>query len=363
MNIVIRLNLALLYCMLVFSVNGQQQYSRETLSSKLKSYYAGIDLSIHLEDYRTQFIDANQKAKVFVETQEGKLGKIAFLLWQTAKREKLRAYFDLHSDKKEVLELGEAIGDELDSSDLELLGDQEIEDYIDAYYSIVWWNRRKIDWVSDVLFNVQSERIRNVYVLPVLRTGFKKNGYTKVIQKLCENIGFCSEMATTLKEIEHLKEIYIPLQQGTVAPEFSLENEKGETVNLSNLKGKIVFVMIWSLCDTTYMHELELFMQLPGKYRNQFPVEFIDISVNSRDEQRQWMDVVQGLSLKNKVIHLFCDWDDTFIKDYLIDDIQPRFVFIETDGTIRNAWYLSPVHPSFSIIFKETDNNIPFWND
>ncbi len=241
-------------------------------------------------------------------------------------------------------------GFDLDSPDLELLPQEMLVELIDDYLEVYNVVRMNLSGCSYVLFNVKSEKIRNAYVLPFLRRTFEQEGFGKKVAEICENVRWCSKTPETVKEVEALVEQYRPLQAGAAAPEFVLENRKGESVKLSGFKGKHVFIGVFSV-GMDENEAISRFMDLPDEYNNTDRFVYLCVCLGKADAREAWRKQVDEKA--GKVDFLFCDVERcSFVRDYCISRL-PRYVFVNKDGSVRNAWYIAPGMPEFSYQFGD----------
>lgn len=241
-------------------------------------------------------------------------------------------------------------GFDLDCPDMELLPQEMMVELIEDYFKVYDVVRMNESKYSYVLFNVKSEKVRNAYVLPYVRSAFEQRGYGKELAKVCESVCWCSKTPETVKEVEALVEQYRPLQAGAAAPEFVLENRKGESVKLSDFKGKHVFVGVFP-AGMDENEAISRFVDLPDEYNNTDRFVYFCVCLGKADAREAWRKQVGDKA--GKVDFLFCDVERcSFVRDYCISRL-PRYVFVNKDGSLRDAWYIAPGMPEFSYQFGD----------
>ena len=241
-------------------------------------------------------------------------------------------------------------GFDLDCPDMELLPQEMMVELIEDYFKVYDVVRMNVSKYSYVLFNVKSENVRNAYVLPYVRSAFEQRGYGKELAEVCENVRWCSKTPETVKEVEALVEQYRPLQAGAVAPEFVLENRKGESVKLSDFKGKHVFMGVFS-AEMDENEAISRFVDLPDEYNNTDRFVYLCVCLGKADVREVWRKQVGDKA--GKVDFLFCDVEKcSFVRDYCISRL-PRYIFVNKDGSLRDAWYIAPGMPEFSYQFGD----------
>lgn len=242
-------------------------------------------------------------------------------------------------------------GLDLDSPQLELLNDLEVTNLLNGYFRVFMPEMSDVERATYVLYNVKSEKVRNPYVLPILVAGLKQRGYTDEIQDLLEDIEFCSKTTSTLEEARRLKEKYYPVRAGVIAPDFEMEDEFGKMVKLSDFRGKIVFIDVWATWCGGCIEGLPYFIALQEQYKGRRDIVFLTISVNDIDAKEHWRTFLKEKRYSGKIPHLIMNNEkDVFENNYCITGI-PRYILINKEGRIVNAWHIAVKHEFFSWMF------------
>lgn len=125
----------------------------------------------------------------------------------------------------------------------------------------------------------------------------------------------------------------LPLpRQGFAAPEFSLETPEGETISLSELRGRPVLINLWTswcpLCRT----EMPALNRVYREYRQQ---GFEILAVNSTWQDRQ-ADAISFAAELGLDFPVLLDTDGQVSKLYQLQSLPTSF-FIGKDGVIREV--------------------------
>lgn len=245
-------------------------------------------------------------------------------------------------------------GFDLDSPKLELLPDELIPGFVDSYLNVYNGIQGRLNRYSYVLFNVKSEKVRNAYVLPFLRESFRQNGYGKQVADICEDVRWCSKTPETRKEVEALERQYGQLEAGKPAPEFMLKTPTGKAIKLSDLKGKQVFIGIFS--SQTEQGAMDCFVALPDRFENIGKCVYCHVWMGEEKERETWQERVRRQGA-GEMIFLFCETENALVRDYCVLQ-TPRYVFVDSDGTLTDAWHAAPGSKYFDLIFgnKEARN-------
>ena len=123
------------------------------------------------------------------------------------------------------------------------------------------------------------------------------------------------------------------IQPGNQAPDFELKDEKGNTVRLSDLRGKIVYMDFWAMGCGPCIYEFQNSLaELKGKYKGS-DIAYVYINVN--DSDADWKKGIETYNLEG--INLIAEgWtDNAACQAYNILGI-PHYVLIDKEGIIVN---------------------------
>ena len=122
---------------------------------------------------------------------------------------------------------------------------------------------------------------------------------------------------------------------GQPAPDFAYESIGGETVNLSDLKGKVVYLDVWATWCGPCKREIPASKALKKKYASTGQVEFLYVSVDN--DMRAWRDYLAE-DPEFKGIHVITGtgWKSTITDAYNIQGI-PRYILVDQAGRIVTA--------------------------
>lgn len=144
-----------------------------------------------------------------------------------------------------------------------------------------------------------------------------------------------------------LKEAYKEVQiagKGKVLPNFSAKNSKGEKVSLSDFKGKIVLLDIWSTNCGPCFYEMrhENTTKLKAHFKDNPNVVFLYICVDR--SETYWKEVLGRESFANSGIHLF---DNQLEKGNVMEQLGvkgfPTYFIIDKAGAVFES---NPPRPS-----------------
>lgn len=129
------------------------------------------------------------------------------------------------------------------------------------------------------------------------------------------------------------------ISKGAVAPVFKLPDTKGNPVQLSDFKGKVVYLDIWATWCGPCLKEMPYMERLKEKFRNK-DVEMITISIDTKVDA--WLAKVAAMKMGGiQLIDSNGSENSKIAKDYKIRGV-PHFVLIDKKGRIASAFAPSP---------------------
>jgi peroxiredoxin len=125
----------------------------------------------------------------------------------------------------------------------------------------------------------------------------------------------------------------IKLKPGLPAPNFSLSNEKGKMISLSDFKGKVVYVDFWGVGCGPCIYDIDHSgPYLHNKYKDN-DIVFINICVDSGE--KAWKNAIKEHKLTGVNLNAEGWTKNPVCKTYGVNGI-PRYLIINKDGTIAN---------------------------
>ena len=161
----------------------------------------------------------------------------------------------------------------------------------------------------------------------------KARDYFELIEANTTSPAFVNAARERMLTIERIR-------PGKPSPPFNFENYKGGTVSLEDLKGFFVIIDIWATWCAPCIQQIPALKKLEEKYNGK-NIKFVSISVDKKEAYDKWRTFVSNKALGG--IQLFADnsFQSEFIQAYGISSI-PRFIIIDPDGLIHNAYASKP---------------------
>ena len=123
---------------------------------------------------------------------------------------------------------------------------------------------------------------------------------------------------------------------GQKSPDFSLEDYKHNIHHLTDFKGKFLVIDFWATWCGVCIQNLPLYAELASQYENDSRIEFITISIDSREAFKKWMYSLPRYNLL-KLTNLISPADGSdFANTFHVRGV-PRYVIIDPEGKIITA--------------------------
>lgn len=358
------INIILVYVVIcsvwITPCSAQQSNEKDkALLDRVVRTYNVIPRDLKTDEVLRKINEADEQVKLMMDSlttkevkEKAQLLRFNGLLWS------LGGYVLQTGDQALKSELAEQInGLDLDSPALDLLNDVETVNLLNGYFQVFMPNMSELERATYVLYNIKSEKVRNPYVLSSLVSELKQRGYLENVQNLLDDIELCSKTASTIQKAKELKEMYYPVRAGEMASDFEMEDESGKMVKLSDFRGKAVFIDVWATWCRGCVEGLPYFMALKDQYKDRKDVVFLTISNDGIESKTRWLNFLKEKKYTGKMPHLIVnDRKGQFKKDYCLTGI-PRYILIDKEGRIVNAWHVSVKHELFPFFFStELDN-------
>ncbi|WP_394751011.1 TlpA family protein disulfide reductase [Spongiimicrobium salis] len=162
--------------------------------------------------------------------------------------------------------------------------------------------------------------------------------YLNLIKRVTTYQPFIEAAEQQYKEVMHAK----GLRKGDASPGFRYESIDGKIVSLSDLKGKYVYIDVWTTWCAPCIKQIPYLKELEEHYKGK-NIVFVSISVDKEEVKPTWKQMVKEKQLGG--LQLFADksFDSAFMNAFAVNSI-PRFIVIDPEGKIVNP--VAP-RPSF----------------
>jgi peroxiredoxin len=221
----------------------------------------------------------------------------------------------------------------------------KLDGYINFIDSYIWQTTNNIVGDNDsidfyfIYMTVLNEKVKNDKIKEKLsfQIGNYKldmtNQLDDVYSLIVNNLSKQGDKSKIERKYKTLKKV----EKGAQSPEFQFTDINGNTVTLKDLRGKIVYIDIWStgcapcLAEIPYQKKLEKYYQ--GK-------NICFVGINVGDEEEHWKNTVREKQLGGIQLRA-SDERDKFFKDYLVRGI-PRYILLDEEGKIISSYAKRP---------------------
>lgn len=114
------------------------------------------------------------------------------------------------------------------------------------------------------------------------------------------------------------------------APDFSLADINGKRFDLSDFKGKYVYMDIWATWCGPCKLQIPFMKELEKQFHDA-PIHFVSVSLDKLEDKPVWEKMVRENQMSG--VQLFAGREDNFGFDYKIEYI-PTFIILDKEGNI-----------------------------
>jgi thiol-disulfide isomerase/thioredoxin len=117
-------------------------------------------------------------------------------------------------------------------------------------------------------------------------------------------------------------------QTGKPAPSFSLKNESGKIYNLSDFRGKVVYLDLWASWCKPCREETPYLKQIYERYKDEKGLVIVSVSVD--EELQRWKEAL----IEDKPTWLQLIDEDKIVFESYVPNMIPKFIVINKKGNI-----------------------------
>lgn len=190
------------------------------------------------------------------------------------------------------------------------------------------------------LDNLLPGRLKVPFMTMLLADDLNNN---KPIEEIEAMVGYIYEFPATPEYKEFMlgqiaRKLFF--KQGMKAPDFVVENEKGEKLNLASFKGKVVYMDFWFAACGPCHGLFKVIKPVKEQFKNNKDVVFLTISV---DDKKEWTKALKQYNIPG--LHAFTENRErqhAILKDYKVQEYPTTFI-LDKNGNIFLAH--PPSHP------------------
>jgi thiol-disulfide isomerase/thioredoxin len=208
--------------------------------------------------------------------------------------------------------------------------------------------KEKVDTNYHLLF---YKNLESKIVSPILKEKFVFESFKDRLFYI-QNIGAVYHKAISMIQSPEKKnkitELYNKiklLEPGNPSPDFKFKDKSGQTYQLSDFKGKFIYIDVWATWCGPCLGEIPALKKLTDTLASK---DIVFVSICVFDEKSSWEKMVTKKQLKG--VQLFAEpGENSFVNEYMIQGI-PRFILLDKSGRIIDA---NAKRPSEPLLLKE----------
>jgi peroxiredoxin len=138
------------------------------------------------------------------------------------------------------------------------------------------------------------------------------------------------------------------------APDFTLQNSEGNTVSLSDFRGKVIYLDFWATWCKPCMEEVPGSIKLSSKLNNDTNIVFIAVSIDS--DVDRWKKMLEKKKMVGVQLISLSGKESDVLAKYNVGTI-PRFVVIDKNGIIVMYDALTPREKGIAEFLKKVSQD------
>ncbi len=165
-------------------------------------------------------------------------------------------------------------------------------------------------------------------------------GITPAIDSVIQNFKTDFKSSRYISALQKNYDEWLAISPGKIAPDFNGTTIENKNISLKDLKGKVVYIDVWSTWCAPCIEEIPFAKKLQRRFEGNNEVQFVNISIDHSKEA--WKNFLfSDKSWKGLHLHLTEQEKDLFWKNYKMFGI-PTYILIDQTGRIINAKALRP---------------------
>lgn len=205
--------------------------------------------------------------------------------------------------------------------------------YCEQIYNMVQLNMGKMSLKTKYAYldSLLPQRLKIPLMTMMLRDEVDKKTPPEEIVSMLDAVYASSDAPEYKAHILDQLARQVYFKKGMKAPDFIVENEKGQKLNLASFKGKVVYMDFW-FASCAPCHQLfQKIKPVKDHFENNSEVVFLTISV---DDKEEWKKALQKFKIAGQ--HAYTENRErrhAILKDYKIQEYPTTFL-IDKNGQI-----------------------------
>ncbi len=186
--------------------------------------------------------------------------------------------------------------------------------------------------IEEVCSGIKSQLNRDVVFQGVMNQILQDAG-SQDIRVAVSKFNACCTNEELKAKVRMIQSQYTSLYPGEVAPDAVCFDSTGQTIRLSDLRGKVVYIDTWATWCGPCKREIPELKKLESEFHGK-NVEFISISTDQNIDT--WKSFINKQEMSGKQFHQSEKVEESVSKLYMVNSI-PRFIIINEEGKIVSA--------------------------
>ncbi len=213
------------------------------------------------------------------------------------------------------------------------------EKYFNPYFNPQLWDkpsplRPKADYdsVKNASFPIS---IKEYLLANNLRNDIAEKGVTEVIDSVYSAFAKDYPHSKYLPVIQKVYDQQVAILPGKYAPDFTGKKADGTIVNLSDFKGRVVYVDVWATWCGPCVEEIPDAIKLQEAFKGNDEIIFLNVSID-KDLEAWKNKIAKESDWKGVHINLTEEQKELLATNYRVTG-WPRYFIIDKDGKIVTA--------------------------
>lgn len=207
--------------------------------------------------------------------------------------------------------------------------------------------KNKATYLADMARGFSDPDLQEIYLMEAMRMEVLRGQLVGARERLeairpmiknTQNQKALDEMAGRIGKGEERYKMTLP---GTDFSAFSFANEKGETVSLGDLKGKYIFIDLWSTGCNPCVGEIPYIKEMEHRFAGK-PIVWVSISLDLKE--KEWKDFIVKNNMKGVQLLAEKGFKHPFIQQIGLGGI-PHFLLLDKDCKVVDYNTLRPSNP------------------
>lgn len=176
---------------------------------------------------------------------------------------------------------------------------------------------------------IENPEVKDQFLFDFIKSNLEYRGPVHVKSSL-EKFMAENQSPKLEAKLEEIKQKWEPIMPGQDVPDFNFVNIEGDPVNLSDLRGNLVYVDIWATWCGPCIAEHPHWDKMKEEYKDK-PISFLTISID--DSKEPWEKMVKAKNMDGLQWFTENAWKSEIAQHFMVNAI-PRFLLLDKEGKV-----------------------------